>query len=401
MSEDCGRKRLLDGLRGFETLAEVRRSSFFAEHGAELDALLSAAEILPFPGAVPRLGSFLRVAQWNIEKGKRWRDVVESFQSDPTLKWADVILLNEADLGMVRSDNVHVAARIASCLGMHMAFGPAHFELTKGTDDELQLPGENLHCLQGNAVLSRHPILEARVVPLPVCFEPFEFHEKRYGRRNCTWARLEIDGSRVWMGAVHLEVRNTPRCRATQMRHTMEHLPGAPGDPHLLGGDMNSNGFPRGTRLRTFRSIGRLILRDAGSVKEELLHPERGAEPLFRIARQAGFTWQDLNSYDETAGAPMGTLEEAGMLPGPILRFVRRRLAPYGDILSLKLDWLLGRGVEGLRNGEVADARSGACSQSPGRVPTERSGSERISDHSPVCADLRIPISSKRSAKIL
>lgn len=371
-------------------MAELRGSGFFAECAGEIESILSTPEIHACAAAVPRLSSFIRAAQWNIEKGKRWQEVIGLFKSDDRLKWADVILLNEVDQGMVRSGNVHVAFIVASALGMNLAYGPAHIELTKGTDGEWGLPGENQESLQGNAVLSRYPILETRVVPLPVCFEPFEFHEKRYGRRNCLWARLQVDERTVWVGATHLEVRNTPRCRALQMKHLMANLPGSLQDPHLLGGDLNSNGLPRGTRWRALRSIERLVLHDYNELKEELRHPERRTEPLFRFARRAGFDWEGLNSFEETASAPIGNLEEADMLPTFIVRHIRRCLEPYQGHLIFKLDWLLGRGVRPLRAGEADDPGAGIASADPGCIPTERTGPNRISDHVPIFADLRL-----------
>ncbi len=380
---------LLEGLRAQRTLADLRRSSFYAGHGARIESILSTPEICPYAAAAPRLNTFVRVAQWNIEKGKCWQDVVRRIESDERLRWADVLLLNEADKGMLRSGNVHVASEIACALGMNLAFGAAHIELTKGTGDELELSGENQESLQGNAVLSRYPILEALVVPLPVCFEAFEFHEKRYGSRNCVWARLLVGKCHVWVGATHLEVRNTPCCRALQMKHLMSRLPGSAEQPRLLGGDLNTSGFARGTRWRTMQSIERLLFHDMEEVREELRHPERRSEPLFRVAAHAGFEWKGINSFEETASTPIGGLEDAGLLPGFVVSYVRRCLEPYKGHLSFKLDWLLGRGIQALRAGEVSDASTGVASSAPGGVPMEHTGAARISDHIPILSDLR------------
>jgi endonuclease/exonuclease/phosphatase family metal-dependent hydrolase len=384
------REYLLQQLRGFETLTGLHGSRFFAECGGELEAILSTPEISTRADATPRLSSFLRVAQWNIENGRYWERVVERIRSDAVLNWADVVLMNEADHGMIRSRNVHVAANVAEALGMNMAFCPAHLELAGGSGDELRTDGENRESLQGNAVLSRYPILEARVVPLPVCFEPFEFHEKRYGRRNCVWARLKIGGITAWVGAVHLEVRNTPGCRALQMEHLLSNLPGSEREPYLLGGDMNSNGFPRGTRWRTLRSVERLLFDNPEEVRDELRHPERRAEPLFGVVRRAGFTWEGLNSAQETAGTPIGELEDSRLLPAWVLRYVHRRLERYHGRLDFKLDWMFCRGLRALRRGESVDAASGLSSLDAECISSERLGPDRISDHSPIFADLHI-----------
>ncbi len=382
------REFILEGLRSHSTKSELHRSSFWAECGPQIDSILSTPEVLVPAAVAPRLRSFVRVAQWNIEKGKRWREVIERLESDSLLKWADILLLNEADCGMLRSGNAHVAREVASALQMNMAFGPAHIELTKGTEDELGLAGDNRESLQGNAVLSRYPILEAKIVPLPVCFEPFEFHEKRYGARNCVWAKLKVGGGCAWVGAAHLEVRNTPRCRSLQMKHLVDNLPGSREDMYLVGGDLNTSGFARGTRLRTIQAIERLLFHNPDEVKEELRHPERRSEPLFRIAARAGFGWERLNSSEETASAPIDGLDEVDVLPEFIVRRVRRGLQPYRGYLSFKLDWLLGHGVRALGTGEILDASTGVAASAPGSVPMERTGPGRLSDHIPIFADL-------------
>ena len=161
------RARLLDHLSRFPTLAELSRSSFFAECSSEIDILLGTAEMYVCEKAVPRLSAFVRVAHWNLEKGKQYGGIVRQFETDPALKRADIVMLNEADCGMNRSGNRHVARCLGEALGMNVAFAPACLELTKGIGEERQLPGENRESLQGNAVLSRYPMLTAQVVRLP------------------------------------------------------------------------------------------------------------------------------------------------------------------------------------------------------------------------------------------
>lgn len=375
-------------LASFSTIKELNRSGFFAECGEEIRSLLQTPEVIRNPSARPRTQSFLRVAQWNIETGRCARAIARFIADHEVLRRADVILVNEADYGMARSGNLHVARTIGEQLGMHTAFCPAYMELSPGGGDHP--PAENGESLQGNAVLSRHPIQDAVVIQLPVCFEPYEFQEKRYGRRNCLLARLSVYGKDLWAGSAHLEVRNTPACRAAQMRHILARLPARPGEAVVIGGDLNSNGFPRGSRWRTLRSVCRLLSSRPEVMKERLRHPEQRAEPLFSIAARHGFSWASLNSGDATATAAIEMLEDASMLPGAITRWVAGRLHPYQGRLEFKLDWILGRHVRALCHGEDHDPSSGILSEDPGCVPTERTGNDRLSDHSPIFADIRI-----------
>ena len=378
----------VENLRRHATLGELRRSPFFAEWGGRIERFLSTPQVVPLPGAAPRLGSFLRVASWNVEKGRRFEEVARLLEADPVLRWADVILLNEADRGMNRSGNRHVARDLARRLGMHMVFAPAHFELTKGAGEDLDLQGENREGLQGNAILSRYPIEEARTVMLPVSFEPYEFHEKRFGRRNCVWARLRLGERALWAGTTHLELRNTPACRAAAIRCILERLPGAGEEAYLLGGDLNTNTFGRGTAWRTLKAASRLLLLPPSRVARQLLHPESGREPLFAELRRGGFEWEGFNAPGETARAPVGSLEETRVLPRPLRRRLLGRLDAYGGYLGLKLDWLLGKNVRGLRAGQARDRAAGVESADPGCRAATHTGPDRLSDHLPVYADL-------------
>ena len=380
----------LENLRKYKTLDILRRSTFFADCGEQIEQFLKTPQIASYPGASPRLDSFLRAAQWNIEKGKRFDAILDRLQTDEILKWADVILLNEVDHGMNRSGNRNVAHALAEHLGMHRVFAPAHFELTKGTDDELLLEGENCESLQGNAILSRYPILEARIVHLPVSFEPYEFHEKRFGWRNCLWARLQLKKSFLWVGSVHLELRNTPRCRAAQIRHLVERLPGGEEESYLLGGDLNTNSFGRGTTWRTLQSVFRLLCSSPSRAKDQLLHPERGREPLFDVLARKGFIWQGFNSHQETARAAIYSLEEAGSFPAILLDTLKRRLEPYEGYLCFKLDWLLGKNIQPLTGGKMKDILTGTESVEPACAQGENAGPCRLSDHLPIYADLDI-----------
>jgi len=385
------RFQLLQNLRRYESLNELHQSPFYVTARESIEDILTRPDIETVPAVRPRLKSFLRVIQWNIEKGTRFDEIVACLSRHHTLRWADLILLNEADWGMARSANRHVARDLARELGMHMVFGAAHLELTKGTEDDLLAPGENLESLQGNAILTRYPIVDARVERLPACFEPYHFHEKRYGGRNCVWARIRTARGFAWVGSVHLEVRETPACRARQVAHLMTRLPGGPEAAYLLGGDLNTNGFRRGTPVRTVASVWRLISKRPSDVNRELCRPDSGREPLFRLAERAGFSWAELNSRQPTAWASLESLEDAKFLPEIVRRKIQRRLQPYGGYLHMKLDWFLGRGVNPLEDNELIDPETAVVSSAPGRVALEHPVARRVSDHQPIHLDLSFP----------
>ena len=85
----------IENLRGYDTIDQLKRSAFFARYGEQIQSYLGTPQVHLFEKTTPRLSSFLRVAQWNIEKGKRFKSILERLQKDEILRWADVILLNK------------------------------------------------------------------------------------------------------------------------------------------------------------------------------------------------------------------------------------------------------------------------------------------------------------------
>jgi hypothetical protein len=170
----------------------------------------------------------------------------------------------------------------------------------------------------------------------------------------------------------------------------MEHLPGEGKGAYILGGDLNTNGFGRGTPWRTVRSIARLVFHPASSMREAMLHPERGREPLFKVLKKHGFSWEGFNSGGETARAAIDSIEEAMLLPEFLKNWIKARLEPYNGFLCFKLDWLTGKQVQALKRGQKRDIPTGVVSMEPACLKGDNSSPSRPSDHLPIYADLII-----------
>lgn len=78
----------------------------------------------------------LKVIEFNAERGIKWLETAYKFQSEDDLKDADIILLNEMDIGMARSENLHTTRMLAYALNMNYAWGLEFVELTRGTKIE-------------------------------------------------------------------------------------------------------------------------------------------------------------------------------------------------------------------------------------------------------------------------
>jgi endonuclease/exonuclease/phosphatase family metal-dependent hydrolase len=303
--------------------------------------------------------AFVRLVAWNIEKGKRW-DMLEKCLEVEAIRTCDILCLNEVDDGMARSRNLDVAGEIGARLGMRVLFGPAFKELTKGIGEERLAPGENTRAVQGNAVLTRLPILDSDNFKLPVCRDYSVAEEKRFGGRHGLIARLDCGGARtLTVASTHLEVYTTARCRARQMRALIQRIGSGPA---IIAGDFNTNTFDRGSAWHTFRSLVRLM---APGIKRAVMEPWT-REDLFDELQEAGFSWQEFNDNIPTCSVDLGSIEDRRYVPAPIRRRILKRVRE----LPLRLDWIAARGVE-------------PCG--PGRTITELPC--QPSDHLPIMCD--------------
>lgn len=257
-----------------------------------------------------QLGEFLRVVHWNIERGLEFDAIAAVFQSEEKLltmldnerfppesrkrrefleqaallREADVIVLNEVDLGMKRSGYRNIAADLAQKLGMNYAFGVQFVELSpidinhkiaaeneseKEVLDLIEVDTERYKGLQGVAILSRFPLENVRLVPFET--QPYDWYksekkgasmlekgkrqiskrvflekilpEVRRGGRTTLYAEIadsRLPSGRVTIAATHLENRTKPANRQKQLKELLGQIKEIR-HPVILSGDMNTS----------------------------------------------------------------------------------------------------------------------------------------------------------------
>jgi len=160
----------------------------------------------------------LRLASFNIEFALRVDSAIAVLQSDPALRGADVILLQEMDESSTK--------RIADTLGMGYVYYPAVFHLRTRRNF-------------GNAVLSRWPIAEDKKIVLP--------HLARLAstQRAATAATVRVCDLLVRVYSVHL---GTPAGVSPAARRDQLGVILADASQYsrvVIGGDMNDEGVGR------------------------------------------------------------------------------------------------------------------------------------------------------------
>jgi endonuclease/exonuclease/phosphatase family metal-dependent hydrolase len=367
--------------------AFLRHATLDSLHGdpswPQLEARLSAL-LTPIRSWSPiqvrdeaRDGTRLRVGHWNLEHGNRFDAIARALGTHPALVGADLVTLNEVDLGMARSGNRDVARELASRLGLHAAWGALFLESTRGRDDDAlnAAPHDNAESLFGLAILSRWPLTNARLVPLPGPERLLFERERMTGRFVALVCDVEHPTHPFVAATVHLEVHRTRAHRAAQMRRVLEALDGE-SRPVVLAGDWNTHTFDRGEAHATLEAAVALLAWPGHSLATRLTHPDRGhhREWVFDELSRAGFQWEPYADRSPTLGLRFERLGEVHALPRPLRGLASRGLTWAERRARLRLDWIAARGFRhDAGRGETIVGLDG-----PGRA----------SDHAPIVAEL-------------
>lgn len=294
----------------------------------------------------------IRVVQWNAERGLEYAGILAELRSLE----ADVLILQELDLCCDRTQCRDVAADLARELGMMLVYVVEFEELYSA--ERVADAGQTRRIGQGggvhgNAILTRFHIAESW--SFPHSHEAFDwarrgcdFGEPRKGGRVVLGCRLHTgrrDLPEILVYSVHLENNAGCMARWRQFRQVLADMAGrAPqqGSPVLIGGDLNTLHKSVTKLVPKFHDA--LTLRNPGACEAEVW----ARELLPR-------TGSGLTDPFDKRGSAGGTSRH------------------LGGWLTLKLDWLLSRGV-----------RVQAWSQGP----TACARHEALSDHDWLCVDI-------------
>lgn len=242
----------------------------------------------------------LEILALNMERGVRldaWVSFLEACRPD-------ILLASELDIGCDRSGKLDVPAELARRLGMHYVFAQEFQELTQGGS-------------HGNAIFSRHPINWAKTVTLPREYDWFFDVQKRTGDRCALLAQLDVGGKSLGVGSLHLENRTGPEGRVRQLRTVLEEADKLfPHCPIILGGDLNTNCFDGRDKALVQK------LAEDPSLHRQYLEEVFTREPCLPLAMEYGY-----RILPENGGT------------------TRRKEIPGRAPLTLRLDWLLVKGV--------------------------------------------------------
>lgn len=261
---------------------------------------------------IPGLGTSLRVVTWNIEKSMEMSRAIQLFTASDSefdrmmnlreikpgsgeyknlyrqrgrLLNADVILLQEMDIGVKRSQYMNAAGELAKALNMNYTYGAQYLEIDPvilgvssiqfeegGMDEEAmeyyKVDSSRYKGVFGSAVLSRYPIKRVELFPLRI--QPYNWywrekekvgfleHTRRFGTRsifkNEITREMKVGGrpffridlevpdlpeNTLTVINVHLEIKCKPEQRMEQLREILSYIREIR-NPVVMAGDFNA-----------------------------------------------------------------------------------------------------------------------------------------------------------------
>ncbi|MDO8795025.1 MAG: endonuclease/exonuclease/phosphatase family protein [Vicinamibacterales bacterium] len=445
----------------------------------------------PHRPIVGPLGRSLRVVMWNIERGleldgikllfantgeflrqaegrKEQVDLAEMRQDIELLKSADVVVLNEVDWGLKRTGYRSVVRELGLAMNMNWAYGVEFVEVDtislgterlEGWEDpverrrllaEIQVDKKRLKALHGTAVLSRYPILEARLAPFDTIGYDWYAQEKqalalleqgkrvgvqaaflekivrqvRRGRRTSLVVTLDVPDlkeRRLTVAATHLENNATPESRRKQMEELLLLVRDIP-NPVVVAGDLNTTGgdsSPTSIKRQIYQRLksasfwtstgikyatGFGLLYDLATQGVKRLRneddptarniPLLSANPEAELFDQLeDFRFQDGLAFDFRGNAERTVNGTSGTLANSNMRDTKGFVTTFeferalGAMGKLKLDWILVKAYLAKPRDEEGTYRFAPhFARTLGSI--NYALPERLSDHDPISVDL-------------
>jgi len=188
-------------------------------------------------GKRARSRDYFRVVTWNIERGLQFAGILEFLRT----AGADLMLLQEVDEGVRRTQYRSVASELARELGLKCVFAREFQELGAGA---LSTPAYH-----GLATLSPWPLGRGRIIRFqrqsgfwkPRWYLPrIELFQRRLGGRIALVTDALICGQRLRVYNLHLESKGKEDLRLQQLREVLEDARETPESTRvILAGDLN------------------------------------------------------------------------------------------------------------------------------------------------------------------
>lgn len=265
---------------------------------------------------------FLRVTQWNLESVSS-EDLKTKFSDfdvyeKSVLKTTDIFTLNNVGYYNEKSNFQNMAEIFADNIGANYVFAPEFLEASPEILSNKKLFKE-FKALNGNAIVTRFPVLSAKIIRLPACYDWFYEEQQRMlydaknkrmkvknrvgegkldlirrGGRIALIADLELPNQDViTVVSSQLENRTNSKCRQRQLESILHYMKDFT-NPIVFGVDLNNIG-----KSAAPTTISRTIEKTAKDPKFYVKKAISSINPFSWISSVTSMTYGNLRKMND------------------------------------------------------------------------------------------------------
>ncbi len=286
---------------------------------------------------------FFRAVNWHTEQGLYYEGVLESLRNRALMSQSDIYFLPALDLGMARTQNRNLARDLALELGYHYVFCPQH----------LSFNGENNNLgFEGNAILTRLPIKNYKIIPLSGCVMTDKV-TKRFTQWQALVITVQAGDESLDLVCCDMPKYSSPEQRFKYLLPLLKYYESQPTRSALLGGHFATSCYNTQSSIKFALSLLNKILRDPQYIAREH-HPapqKSFEEKFFSALHHYGFSYENLNEMDEaTLTAPFKYYRPTTRSSTQISQYIQRTSLGilekfFKKSIKLKTDWFMGRQI--------------------------------------------------------
>ncbi len=325
--------------------------------------------------------SFYRAILWHLEHGINFKGILETLRNRAMVSRADIYFLPGVDVSSWRSQNINVIRDLAIELGYNYFFATSYLHLDWAHAKTHQYLG-----LEGNAIMTRLPLSNLRVIPLKNYHDPMKGPNKRIGCHKAVIADAQVGDDKLTLVCANLPGLSSQRERHLHTQAILNYLKNEnTSNPILIGGDLKTSTYNCKSPNHFFTSVVNKVFRGIDYIVEEHhIYPERHFEKkLFHDFEKQGFDFKSFNelgvgSFHSKTAELLGPLRSNDFLQ----KLTGRLLKSRDEKVPFKYDWFAAN--KGVKPSQAPGA------ERPKVIQHLFKDGDPISNHDPVLLDFEV-----------
>jgi endonuclease/exonuclease/phosphatase family metal-dependent hydrolase len=283
----------LSSLLPFSSYVDLEKSDVYHALKPSIDAVTNGYEYGCFSDRQHNPKPFYRAILWHLEHGVNFTGILETLRNRAFVSQADIYFFPCVDIGTMRSRNLNIIRDLAIELGYNYYFATSFLHL-----DDVIKSGTGQLGLEGNAIMTKLPLANLRVLSLPNYFDIFEGADKRLGCSKVLMCDVLLGDDKLTLVCINLPGRSSQWERYKHVFYITQFLKTQPSNiPILIGGDLKTSCYNSKSSLAFLASVFNKCFRGYQYIKEEHhSYPEKHFDRrVFQTFHKNGFQYKSFN----------------------------------------------------------------------------------------------------------